>query len=1110
MKVWSTFCKLIQKQTYSCLSKNHGLLYAFTGICIILVSAFHFGEVVLQWNMMHYAGNFKFSRYYDNIHGRSFETRLCLPQPIDVVYTWVNGSDPNLIESLIQYKTSLLSVNNKTLKEVTPSTFKIFNWKNSSICPYKNCFFANKIALSGLPKDIGLTDLAVHLNKKFSLAKSLEHFGNVAIVSFDHKDDVTMLMSSKLIYQKVHLNYSEVFYTDIQQEDQKISALMVKYLNNEDNNSIAKNIELILPYSVKEVINFVKQKVAIVYLKKHKYVQMLINERNVSSLYFFNVSLVWKPLSFLPDDRNEDLASNRFADNNELKYSLRSIDTFAPWVRKIFIVTNGQIPNWLNLDHPRIQLITHEEIFANKSHLPTFSSPAIESNIHRIPGLSKIFIYMNDDVFFGKEVWPDDFYTHSRGKKVFQAWAVPNCHEGCPSSWLGDKYCDRACNYTECEWDGGDCINVKNSVNSLIHSMNANGNQVVNSYCSNGCANSWLGDRYCDGNCNTIECGFDAGDCGTRNFDKLFFHKFSLKQVSSSEEIFIKVPSGSLAMFLNLTDVFEDIIEGNYQSNNLLRSAILGKKSKLLSLTFFKNFSEENITFQVLGYKGANNTYKGVLVFTLTVNTKVEEAFKKELDEKPELFTSSSYPKKLYNSSLYPIIKKKENTIIEKVNFENLTLSNPLKNKLQILEQEYLDGEITEFGLDRIKNQLYKDYLHETMPLRRKLLSFKDNDLDFQLSKLLMDPFTTSFSFLPWEKNFFSTDFSIFYRKANQKNKYVIGKRRGRNLLDTFSSSLLHVSRIYNKAFGYLQRKVPAHMPHMVDKDIIVEMQKEFQPYFEDTSSHKMRHPEDMQFAFSYNYYIIGLKESQNVSILFDVIDTDHSGTLSDREIRTLAAMKFSIPITIDKVKELETMFKNCSTHLYNSSFIKSYKSILSQEKKGEDYHDGELPLVTKDLFFNCHEIWQNLVNLNISESKYKFELLGEDDVIFRMLRNNVSFVLHQLDWIRKNRKKFICINDDLDHTDASTSTIRVLLKDFYESLFPIPSQFELKPKFKNKFLYKKDLVIWLENERLHKKFKNIALILTLVIIIFVVYKKKLLSMIKNVKKSYGRKVLGV
>jgi len=70
-----------------------------------------------------------------------------------------------------------------------------------------------------------------------------------------------------------------------------------------------------------------------------------------------------------PEDH---FSASRFKDNGELQYSLRSIEKFAPWVRNVYIVTNGQVPNWLNLQHPRLFVITHEQIFLNKSHLPTF------------------------------------------------------------------------------------------------------------------------------------------------------------------------------------------------------------------------------------------------------------------------------------------------------------------------------------------------------------------------------------------------------------------------------------------------------------------------------------------------------------------------------------------------------------------------------------------------------------------------------------------------------------------------------------------------------------------------------------------------------------------
>lgn len=74
---------------------------------------------------------------------------------------------------------------------------------------------------------------------------------------------------------------------------------------------------------------------------------------------------------------------NRYADYEQLRYSLRSVEKYAPWVRKIFLVTNGQIPYWLNMDHPKLTVVTHEDIFEDQSHLPTFSSPAIEANLHR-------------------------------------------------------------------------------------------------------------------------------------------------------------------------------------------------------------------------------------------------------------------------------------------------------------------------------------------------------------------------------------------------------------------------------------------------------------------------------------------------------------------------------------------------------------------------------------------------------------------------------------------------------------------------------------------------------------------------------------------------------
>ena len=133
--------------------------------------------------------------------------------------------------------------------------------------------------------------------------------------------------------------------------------------------------------------------------------------------------------AYLPKNQSKKLEiENRFHDYNALKYSLRSVEKYAPWVRNIYIVTNGQIPNWLNLNNSRVHLITHEDIFPNKSHLPTFSSPAIESHLFRIANLSKLFLYLNDDILFNAPIFPQDFITNKNVHKIRLDWPLSNIY----------------------------------------------------------------------------------------------------------------------------------------------------------------------------------------------------------------------------------------------------------------------------------------------------------------------------------------------------------------------------------------------------------------------------------------------------------------------------------------------------------------------------------------------------------------------------------------------------------------------------------------------------------------------------------------------------------
>lgn len=108
-------------------------------------------------------------------------------------------------------------------------------------------------------------------------------------------------------------------------------------------------------------------------------------------------------------NRDQDDGEGRYRDMNLLKFWFRSVERNAPWVNKIFFVTWGHYPDWLNLDHPKLRIVKHSDFIPAK-YLPTFSSHPIEFNLYRIHELSETFVYFNDDMFITKKVSPKDFF----------------------------------------------------------------------------------------------------------------------------------------------------------------------------------------------------------------------------------------------------------------------------------------------------------------------------------------------------------------------------------------------------------------------------------------------------------------------------------------------------------------------------------------------------------------------------------------------------------------------------------------------------------------------------------------------------------------------------
>ena len=107
-------------------------------------------------------------------------------------------------------------------------------------------------------------------------------------------------------------------------------------------------------------------------------------------------------------DKNDN-SDVRFRDYGTLKYVLRSMEKFAPWVNKIFLITDKQVPEWLNQENPKIEVVDHTQIIPKK-YLPVFNSNVIDWNIDNIPNLSESFVYFNDDTLLNNKVEREDFF----------------------------------------------------------------------------------------------------------------------------------------------------------------------------------------------------------------------------------------------------------------------------------------------------------------------------------------------------------------------------------------------------------------------------------------------------------------------------------------------------------------------------------------------------------------------------------------------------------------------------------------------------------------------------------------------------------------------------
>ncbi|XP_023723250.1 N-acetylglucosamine-1-phosphotransferase subunits alpha/beta isoform X7 [Cryptotermes secundus] len=906
-----TLWKIVQRHIYDLLSHKYSVIIILISLSTILVSVIHFGEVWMTWSQEKYET--VFNSFSDNIVGKSLQSKLCQNVPIDVVYTWVNGSDPILLQQLQQYHLQLQ--------------------KESSIkCPYANCAPSHILTFRDQLLDEAVEDallLAGFQGKNASLRHRVTvENNNWTFIEFYSPELAAeamkfMLKSNVTICHAHWTSDSTVSKTSGDAANTVMISGIPNTLIKEAGNSVHTELARHLQSKIQNMWVYAEKGLAVVEVESSESVSRILqllsnvtiggNIVNISKAYLIlEIPLVYNSKDFSP---------SRFEDKEELRYSLRSLERFAPWVRHVYLVTNGQIPYWLDMENPRLTVVTHDQIFPDPSHLPTFSSPAIESHIHRIPGLSRKFLYLNDDVMFGKEVWPDDFITNTNGQKVYLSWPVPDCSDSCPWSWVADGSCDVSCNISECSFDGGDCdLSAEDDIGLYDENRHlANYDDNVNLYNEN--------------------------------------HHESI-----NDNLFHNINFGGDV-------VLEDLQDPGKKMNSLLDVLIktnAKKDSFKGNLPFLREFDE-------IKYKNSNGSRN----ISDTDNTP------------PFIYKHNITSKFLLYREIKLDSKKTAN--------QHRKNNNP---------QQY--------------EEIYGGEGNNTLCMQR----------------------------IPQVQE---------------------GKKENTSSDNTFivrGSALVHQQKhswLYNQEFGFEPRKVPAHMPHLIDIDIMESLQARFSKQWHLTSSHKVRHPHDMQFAFSYFYFLMSSKVTLPLSDIFDIFDTDDSGTWSDREIRTLLTRSYDLPLNYARVVKFENDIVNCSKEL-----SEELSNVNVPTPPYERYQDSNLPVVSKTLVSNCKPVVDMLVKKFGDRKMYRYQVERDkhQDVSFKMLSSNITQLVSHLDDVRRDPKKFICLNDNLDpKREEDNAVARAILHDMYESLFPQPSSFELPPEFRNRFLHMTELEAWRTNK---------------------------------------------
>ena len=659
------------------------------------------------------------------------------------------------------------------------------------------------------------------------------------------------------------------------------------------------------------------------------------------------------------------------------------------------------------------------------------------------------------------------------------------CASGCSFTWVGDKVCDNKCENVECGWDGGDCgmgliwgdethpglwgMGVSSPVpgaaagGARVGSPDPTSSPLLlraeqNSEDTTTTAQPHRRDNHSTTAALALPPTLHAPSSQTASYSNQTRASATLPGPAANDDgssgrprSLYWIPAGNPSVYVNLSAVYpsmpEDLYEVTAASHNrpdVLGNALVLQVHKVLILLFHIGDEAEKLgravtNVRVTGKKKAlhnvtmangtviTNITSTVIVteFDISSNAAGDPRVDKMPEPVPDIVPWEGVPDRvvIQTGNATIVYAGQDETTNGTAHFHaNRSIAKVVSEE----EQDNLHDDSVilpadrSAGIVRLKNGSVaiphddEEVEEGGSPRKRRRQLLSSRTRASSMHAVALPSATASLSPPP------------------------LRRRHGRHLLDIYGESLVNVNMMYHRRFGKDSRKVPAHMPHMIDTNVMKELWNEYPREFNATSGRRFRGGEDMQFSFAHFYWLIHrVPELDLESVYNRDLDADGDGRLSDNELRSLAAILQGKAPSDEQIAEVRACLRPPEK-----------KTHTEETEDGTVYVQRTVvPHATFKRFLECSKAVRG-VNENWRRPP-THTIMNLEEVTFEMVGSDWNKTRDQLDALRARPTKFVCLNDD-----GITPSVQRLLKDYYDSMFAIPSPFELPPGEKNPSLY--------------------------------------------------------